>query len=339
MRLLRAGSSVTRLQLRELIRTSRTGHGGHSGAKFKPHRVTRGIALPPARGAMRSGRLCDGPARQRGGSSAWHAGLTGSPGAPGRSGPVSRRVAYRPAQARRPGLVVMWKTRHGRTGSMDSYDVRFRGPGRSATPPKAAGGPARPINHELARLYPDAPIELDVTAPLELLAGMACRPESAVTRGIFPRAASGTRMLPPAAPARHVLSLADGPSRQACCVRCSSGRASFASACRESGPNCEASRIYLRRRRAAGFRSRDARNGLSVGQELARVVEEDDAVAQQAPPLLGVADDATGLGAVRPVGWGAWGPVGTHVVARGSGTDSFHCRLLGQSPCAGWRPT
>jgi hypothetical protein len=85
----------------------------------------------------------------------------------------------------------------------------------------------------------------------------------------------------------------------------------------------------------AGLLSRDAGNGLSVGQELARVVEEDDAVAQQAPPLLGVANDATGLGAVRPVGWGAWRPVRTLVVAPGSGMDSFHCLLLGQSLCAG----
>ena len=52
---------------------------------------------------------------------------------------------------------------------MGSYDVRSGTPGRSATPPKAAGGPARRINHELARLYPVAHIELDFTAPLELL--------------------------------------------------------------------------------------------------------------------------------------------------------------------------
>ena len=152
---------------------------------------------------------------------------------------------------------------------------------------------------------------------------MACRPENAVARGIFPRAASGTRMLPPVAPARHVLPLADGPLRQACCVRCSSSRASVRLRLSRVRPNCEASRIYLRRQRAAGLRSRDAGKGPSVGQELARVVEEDDAVAQQAPPLLGVANDAKCLGAVRPVGWGAWGPVRTHVVARGSGTIRF----------------
>jgi hypothetical protein len=35
----------------------------------------------PARGAMRFGRSCLGPARRRGGSSAWRAGSTGSPGA------------------------------------------------------------------------------------------------------------------------------------------------------------------------------------------------------------------------------------------------------------------
>jgi hypothetical protein len=139
-------------------------------------------------------------------------------------------------------------------------------------------------------------------------------------------------MLPPVAPARHVLPLADGPLRQACCVRCSSSRASVRLRLSRVRPNCEASRIYLRRQRAAGLRSRDAGKGPSVGQELARVVEEDDAVAQQAPPLLGVANDTTGLGAVRPVGWGAWGPVRTHVVALGSGTDSFHCCLLGRSP-------
>ena len=220
--------------------------------------------------------------------------------------------------------------RHRRTGSIDSYDVRSGTPGRSATPPKAAGGPARRINHELARLYPDAHIELDFTAPLELLEWRVA-PENAVARGIFPRAASGTKG-PPVAPARHVLPLADGPLRQACCVRCSSSRASVRLRLSRVRPNCEASRIYLRRQRAAGLRSRDAGNGPSVGQELARVVEEGDAVAQQAPPLIGVANDATGLGAVRPVGWGAWGPVRTHVVAPGFGTDSFHCRLLGRSP-------
>jgi len=42
-----------------------------------------GISLPPIRGTMWSwsGRLCNGPARPPGGSSAWRAARTGSPGA------------------------------------------------------------------------------------------------------------------------------------------------------------------------------------------------------------------------------------------------------------------
>ena len=77
--------------------------GAIPGAKFKPYRATRGISLPPIPGAMWSGRLFDGPARLRGGSSAWRAGWTGSPGALGRSDHVSRRAACRPARAHCPG--------------------------------------------------------------------------------------------------------------------------------------------------------------------------------------------------------------------------------------------
>jgi hypothetical protein len=44
-------------------------------------------------------------------------------------------------------------------------------------------------------------------------------------------------------------------------------------------------------------------NRATVGQELARVVEEDDAVAQQAPPLLGMEGDDAGRVTVRAVSW------------------------------------
>jgi hypothetical protein len=54
------------------------------------------------------------------------------------------------------------------------------------------------------------------------------------------------------------------------------------------------------------------RNRATVGQELARVVEEDDAVAQQAPPLLGVEGDGVGRVTVRAVSWRAWGLMWTH---------------------------
>jgi hypothetical protein len=47
------------------------------------------------------------------------------------------------------------------------------------------------------------------------------------------------------------------------------------------------------------------RNRATVGQELARVVEDDDAVAQQAPPLLRVEGDGAGCVAVRAVNWRA----------------------------------
>jgi hypothetical protein len=45
------------------------------------------------------------------------------------------------------------------------------------------------------------------------------------------------------------------------------------------------------------------RNRATVGPELARIVEEDDAVAQQAPPLLGVEGDHVGRVTVRAVSW------------------------------------
>jgi len=51
------------------------------------------------------------------------------------------------------------------------------------------------------------------------------------------------------------------------------------------------------------------RNHPTIGQQLAGVLEEDHAVAQQAPPLLGVGGDAVGGVAVRVVRWRARGPV------------------------------
>jgi hypothetical protein len=54
------------------------------------------------------------------------------------------------------------------------------------------------------------------------------------------------------------------------------------------------------------------RNRAAVGQELTRVVEEDDAVAQQAPPLLGVEGDHVGRVTVRAVSWRTGGLVFTH---------------------------
>jgi hypothetical protein len=54
------------------------------------------------------------------------------------------------------------------------------------------------------------------------------------------------------------------------------------------------------------------RNGATVGQELAGVVEHDHAVAQQAPPLLRMEGDDVGGVAVRPVSWWALGSVWTH---------------------------
>jgi len=57
---------------------------------------------------------------------------------------------------------------------------------------------------------------------------------------------------------------------------------------------------------------RAGRNRAATGQELARVVEEDDAVAQQAPPLLGVEGDDVGRVTVRAVSWRTWGLMWTH---------------------------
>ena len=54
------------------------------------------------------------------------------------------------------------------------------------------------------------------------------------------------------------------------------------------------------------------RNRAAVGQELAGVVEDDDAVAQQAPPLLGVEGDGAGRVTVgRSAGGhgGRWGHI------------------------------
>src|SRR6266480_1596612 len=58
---------------------------------------------------MRFGRLCLVPARPPGGSSAWRAGLTGSPSARGRSAHVSRRAASRPTRARRRGVACLFR--------------------------------------------------------------------------------------------------------------------------------------------------------------------------------------------------------------------------------------
>jgi hypothetical protein len=54
------------------------------------------------------------------------------------------------------------------------------------------------------------------------------------------------------------------------------------------------------------------RDCAAVGQKRARVVEKDDAVAQQAPPLLGVEGDGVGRVTVRAVRWRARGPVRAH---------------------------
>ena len=54
------------------------------------------------------------------------------------------------------------------------------------------------------------------------------------------------------------------------------------------------------------------RNGTAAGQELARVVEEDDAVAQQAPPLLGMEGNDAGRVTVRAVSWRTWGLMCAH---------------------------
>ncbi len=62
----------------------------------------RGIRFR-SEGAMRFGGSVLDLARRPGGSSAWRTGLTGSPGALGRSDRVSRRAAFRAVRARRPG--------------------------------------------------------------------------------------------------------------------------------------------------------------------------------------------------------------------------------------------
>jgi len=67
------------------------------------------------------------------------------------------------------------------------------------------------------------------------------------------------------------------------------------------------------------------RDWTAFGQQLAVVVEEDHAVAQQAPALFGVAGDDVGGGAVSAVRRRAWGPVWTHCapqVRKWTGADS-----------------
>ena len=59
------------------------------------------------------------------------------------------------------------------------------------------------------------------------------------------------------------------------------------------------------------------RNRATVGQELAGVVEEDDDIAQQAPPLLGVEGDDAGRITVGAVSWRAGGLVCTHCLPLG----------------------
>jgi hypothetical protein len=103
--------SVTGFQLRELIRAYRTGCGSHSGSQLDPAPAKTRIfwRCGPRRsaGATWSGRLWPGSARPRGGSSAWRGGWTGSPSAPGRSGPVSRRVGSRLERARRHSVGIV----------------------------------------------------------------------------------------------------------------------------------------------------------------------------------------------------------------------------------------
>jgi hypothetical protein len=60
------------------------------------------------------------------------------------------------------------------------------------------------------------------------------------------------------------------------------------------------------------------RDGAAVGQELAGVVEHDDAIAQQAPPLLRMEGDGVGGVAVRPICRWALGSVWTHRAPPGS---------------------
>jgi hypothetical protein len=76
------------------------------------------------------------------------------------------------------------------------------------------------------------------------------------------------------------------------------------------------------------------RDCAAVGQQPARVVEEDDAVAQQAPPLLGVEGDGVGRVTVRAVRWRARGPVRTHGEPLGSGVADVRGlrALAGEEP-------
>jgi hypothetical protein len=60
------------------------------------------------------------------------------------------------------------------------------------------------------------------------------------------------------------------------------------------------------------------RDSTAVWQELAGVVEYDDAIAQQAPPLLGVRGDGASRCPVRAVRWDASGPMRTHDGLRSS---------------------
>lgn len=95
---------------------------------------------------------------------------------------------------------------------------------------------------------------------------------------------------------------------------------SSASACRSAGTKLAELIVWARRRPAlaglgisVSLRARSGGDGLSdvdqpawtnrptIGQEFARVVEDDDAVAQQAPPLLGVEGDGVGRVTVRTV--------------------------------------
>src|SRR5260370_32448482 len=80
---------------------------------------------------------------------------------------------------------------------------------------------ARRINRELARLYPDARIELNFTSPIELLvaailsARTTDRRVNEVTRGLF---APGPAAAPSAAPDRpdvgHIIPPAGDPRRK-----------------------------------------------------------------------------------------------------------------------------
>jgi hypothetical protein len=72
-------------------------------------------------------------------------------------------------------------------------------------------------------------------------------------------------------------------------------------------------------------------NGSTVGQQLAAVVEQDDAVAKQAPALLRVGGHRVGSFATSLVSWWARGPVGTHHAPR------FVCCFNASWSPAGWR--